>query len=249
MTKVINFINKKSSINLCQKIDIHKVNNEGFQVIRNFGINEESFINQIKKLSKNNLYFSKRMDSSIHKFQTLPFSENLSESPKSGDFHTDFMFQEAPPEFIVLCCLQPDPKYPLLGRNQIVRVLDLFSALHNTFKIPKTQLFKITLPFTINNKTHWEPLFSRDHRNNIIMKCHLSFLDKQKCFHLIHSIPLHALLENLCMQYATNLVLNTGDILVISNKYALHKRTECSVHFDETGKIKSREMISIRFNT
>ncbi|MBL4898945.1 MAG: TauD/TfdA family dioxygenase [Colwellia sp.] len=250
MTNVtsISGVGSSKKIDLIRKIDLNRVDESGYQLIKNFGIDETEFKQQIKDLSNNKLYYSERMNTDHHKFKILPFSDNFSEQVENGKFHTDFMFQDQSPSYIALLCLHPDPHFPLMGRNQIVKVIDLYKALNTVFSINVKDLLSIELPFTISDKTYWKPLFYKDSNMNVCMKLHLSLLDKKKCSFMVNGFPFHAILDSLCNQLAKNIVLDKGDALIISNKIALHKRTECSIQFDDLGGFISREMLTVRFD-
>ena len=222
----------------------NKLQSDNFFIIKNFGTSTNDFILLNLILSKK-LYFSKRMNIYLHNFKTKIKTLELSEELESGGFHTDFSFQDIVPDFISLQCLETDPKYPYLGRNYIVNAIDIFNVLLKKFNLTKKYLLEISLPYTFGNKTIWlKPFYMIN--NKIEMKIHIKYVDtsKLKKEHYIENISLVELINQISLNLATDIVLDKGDILILSNKFLLHKRGECSIDLIDN---KSRELNSMRF--
>ena len=222
----------------------NKLQSDNFFIIKNFGTSTNDFILLNFILSKK-LYFSKRMNIYLHNFKTKIKTLELSEELESGGFHTDFSFQDIVPDFISLQCLETDPKYPYLGRNYIVNAIDIFNVLLKKFNLTKKYLLEISLPYTFGNKTIWlKPFYMIN--NKIEMKIHIKYVDtsKLKKEHYIENISLVELINQISLNLATDIVLDKGDILILSNKFLLHKRGECSIDLIDN---KSRELNSMRF--
>ncbi len=222
-----------------------ELQSNNFFIIKNFGTSTNNFVLLNFLLSKK-LYFSKRMSIYLHNFKTKINTLELSEELVSGGFHTDFAFQDVVPDFISLQCLETDPKYPYLGRNYIVNATDIFNILLKKFNLTKKYLLQISLPYTFGNKTIWLKPFYIITNNRIEMKIHIKYVDtsKLKKEHYIENISLVELINQISLNLATDIVLDKGDILIISNKFLLHKRGECSINLIEN---KSRELNSMRF--
>jgi hypothetical protein len=234
-------------------IQIKKILYESnFLVIKNFGINTDQFI-RLNLLISKNLYFSQRMGSYLHSFKIEFYSKNLSECANSGQFHTDFSFQKDRPNYIALQCIDTDPKYPFLGRNYIVNTKDIFYALLNQFHQSEQALFNLSLPYSFGDKVIWINPFYRDKKGEIAMRIHLSLVDASllKVEHYINGIPITVIIENIALNKSTDFVLDQGDVLILSNKYLLHKRGECSINIQSSinnnNFCMSRKMNSIRF--
>jgi hypothetical protein len=101
-------------------VDFAQIDLDGYQLVRGFGLDTTRLESELCRVSGGKLFFSARLGRFVHKFRVLPHSDNLSEQAACGGYHTDFMFQSRPPEFVALLCLNPDPKHPVYGRNQVV---------------------------------------------------------------------------------------------------------------------------------
>lgn len=222
----------------------NKLQSDNFFIIKKFGTNTKDFI-LLNFLLSEKLYFSKRMNIYLHNFKTKIKTLELSEELASGGFHTDFSFQDIVPDFISLQCLEADPKYPYLGRNYIVNAIDIFNMLLNKFNLTEKYLLEISLPYTFSKKTIWlKPFYIIN--NRIEMKIHIKYVDTSqlKKEHYIGNVSLVELINQISLSLSVDIVLNKGDILILSNRFLLHKRGECSIDLINN---KSRELNSMRF--
>lgn len=222
-------------------------------IIKNFGTDVEQFKQLNRSISKQ-LYFSERMGSYVHSYKTELYSENLSESAKPGEFHTDFSFQENPPHYISLQCVMPDPKHPFLGRNYVVCVNTIVEVLVQRFHQSIKALLNLSLPYSFGDKIIWINPFYQDSNGKITMKIHLSLVDVSllRAEHYINDIPITLIIAHIALERSNDFVLNQGDVLILSNKYLLHKRGECSISFkssaiEKNQLYKSRQINSMRF--
>lgn len=227
---------------------------DNFLIIKKFGTDIEAFRNLNTSISKE-IYLSKRMGCSLHSFKTEIYSEDLSECAKSGDFHTDFAFQKDTPKYISLQCVSPDPKYPFLGRNYIVSVKSIVDSLVQQFHQREQDLLKLSLPYSFAEKVIWLKPFYKDKHGAMAMKIHLALVDESllKAVHYINNIPITTILRQIALSYSHDFVLDKGDVLIISNKYVLHKRGECSINIKHNLNSKhvfysGRTMNSMRFS-
>lgn len=222
----------------------NKLQLDNFFILKKFGTNTKDFI-LLNFLLSEKLYFSKRMNIYLHNFKTKIKTLELSEELASGGFHTDFSFQDVVPDSISLQCLETDPKYPYLGRNYIVHAIDIFNILLKNFNLTKKYLLQISLPYTFGSKTIWlKPFYMIN--NKVEMKIHIKYVDtsKLKKEHYIDNISLVELINQISLNLATDIVLDKGDVLILSNRFILHKRGECSIDLINN---KCREMNSMRF--
>ena len=232
------------SLNNFKQLIIDKLMINNYIIIKNFGVDVKKFIILNLLLAKK-IYFSNRMNCYLHNFICKINSEELSEELESGGFHTDFLFQNNIPDFISLNCINKDPKYPYLGRNYIIDVNKIFKILVTNFNLTEDYLFNISFPYTFGDKTIWIRPFKKID-NKLEMTIHLKIIDKLKLTkeHLINGIFLNDIINHISLSEGENLVLDSGDVIIMSNKFLLHKRGECSIDLINE---KSREINSIRF--
>ena len=234
------------------KIDVQSIQNQGYQVIRDFGTNVIEFEQVFNRISNEQLYYSPRVGGICHQYSVEIDSNNFSEQMRTGGFHTDFMFQDKPPEYIGLLCLETDPKHPIYGRNQIVSMSALLERLSSGFGLSVDDILQRHLPYRFaNGQCFSVPLL---HRSNgqLQFKFHQHLITddmygdkfKEKVIET-YMTQLHAAM----IDVAEDICLDAGDLLVLSNHHALHRRGECSVSFNADNKTwRSRKMASIRFN-
>lgn len=230
------------------RVDFSKIRRDGFQIIRGFGTDLVHLEYELSSISGGKLFYSDRIGSFVHQFRVLPYSENLSEQPTCGGYHTDFMFQARPPEFVALLCLHPDPRHPLFGRNQVVPLHAFVERLNTIFGVSETDLMTIGVDYTFTGKLPISVPILNQLDGKSILKLHTTLMADGK-FSAFDNLPLKAAIEAVCGEIAENLVLDRGDLLIISNHSALHRRSECTLTFDSTcNSFRSREMATIRFD-
>lgn len=247
------FSSKPSSQSqIITQIDAQMIRSCGYQVIRNFGTNVMEFERVFDCISNNQLFYSDRIGSVCHQYSVEVNSSNFSQQMRTGGFHTDFMFQEHPPEFIALLCLETDPKHPIYGRNQIISISALLERLNTGFGLSIEDLMSRPLPYHFANGHHFSiPLL---HKNNghFQLRFHQYLVTDSMQDNTVRDKAVDTYLEQLhaaMIDGSEDVCLNAGDVLLISNHHALHRRGECSVSFDSDKKVwRSRSMASIRFN-
>lgn len=229
-------------------IDFSKIQHEGYQIIRGFGVDTVRFESELNRISGGKLFFSTRIGCFVHEFRVLPYSDNLSEQANSGGFHTDFMFQTRPPEFIALLCLNPDPKHPIYGRNQVVHRDSFLERMSAVYSIEKTDLLGYEIEYQFPNRASIRQTALQLIDDDLIFKLHTSLMPTGKIDEF-GNVPLKAAIEAVCGDIAQDIVLDRGDLLIVSNHIALHRRTECTLAFNLIdGSFRSREMATIRFD-
>lgn len=237
--------NKKIDIFIKNLHDL--LDNNHFLILKNFGTNLNNFLILNFLLSKK-IYFSTRMDTALHTFYLKLQPDELSENLTTYGFHTDFMFQEIIPDFVSLQCLKRDPKYPFLGRNYIVGSEKLFLVLVNKFFLTEEYLLNLKLPYTFAENTIWVNIFSKDN-GKIFIKIHFVYIDLTKLTkeHFIENVSIVELINQVALNLSTDFVLDEGDIVIFSNKYAIHKRGESSLNIHSIDNYESRRLRSLRF--
>ena len=234
------------------QIDTQTIRDSGYQVIRSFGTSVDEFEQAFDNISRSQLYYSERIGSICHQYSVELSSDNFSQQMRTGGFHTDFMFQEQPPEYIALLCLQTDPKHPIYGRNQIVAMSALLECLNAGFGLSIEELLQRKLPYHFDNGQHFSVPLLHKINGHLQFKFHQHLVADGINENTIRNKTIATYLAQLhaaMIDVAEDICLDVGDLLVLSNHHALHRRGECSVSFDANNKIwLSRKMASIRFN-
>ncbi len=214
-------------------------------ILRNLIISDEDQLKfLVEHIFKKNIFRSERKNMpEIETFQVEPFLvptwKTLSETSKSGGFHTDFWLSERPPEFIMLHCIDADPKHPYYGRNQYVSASSIFykfKALFGQIELEKfihhdfKYLNNITAKFIDNQKT---------------IRYHESLIDPE----CKYSYELSVILREISLSECSDFVLNKNDIAIFNNINGLHRRGEASIKFSLTlCQYESRNLNTLRFN-
>ena len=241
---------KKNLTHTALKLDLCVLAEKGFQVVREYGTDLIQFEQDLDQVSGGQLFYSNRIGSICHRYSVLPESDNLSEKLSCGGFHTDFMFQIDPPEYIALLCLKADPRHPIYGRNQIVSWENFREKIYTLFGLTEDDLKQRQLPYDLPGHGKFKQALLYEFHGNNIFRFHELFLDSDLIQdHQVKGVSWQAALHAVFMDVAHDICLNRGDLLIVSNHHALHRRSECSIAYNETsGQWDSREMASIRFN-
>ncbi|PST95677.1 taurine catabolism dioxygenase TauD [Photobacterium iliopiscarium] len=234
------------------QIDTKVIRDYGYQVIRNFGTNVDELEQVFDLISNSQLYYSERIGSICHQYSVEVSSDNFSQQMRTGGFHTDFMFQEQPPEYIALLCLETDPKHPIYGRNQVVSMSALLERLSSGFCLSIEELLQRNIPYYFANGQHFPVPLLQKINGNLQFKFHQHLASDSTHESIIRNKELSIYLAQLhaaMIDVSEDICLDIGDLLVISNHHALHRRSECSVKFDSVNKVwRSRKMATLRFN-
>lgn len=222
---------------------------KGFQVIRRYGTDVFRFERDLDRVSGGQLYYSSRMGVLCHQYSVLPESNNFSEQMLCGGFHSDFMFQPHPPAYIALLCLQQDPRHPLYGRNQVVHIRSFLERMQQAFGLSEQDLKEYKLVYDLAERGRFEQPILEDLDGKTIFRFHELLLGKSQMPWGSAGMSVAGMLHAVMMDVTADVCLERGDLLVLSNHHALHRRGECSIEFEGvTGKWRAREMATIRFN-
>ncbi|MEG1627078.1 TauD/TfdA family dioxygenase [Pseudomonas sp.] len=247
---VVHWPREKKTRNSALQLDQCELAEKGFQLIRRYGTDVSRFERDLDRISGGQLYYSSRMGALCHQYSVLPESANFSEQMLCGGFHTDFMFQPHPPAYIALLCLQPDPRHPLYGRNQVVHVQSFLERMQQIFGVSEQDLKEYRLVYDLAERGRFEQPILEDLDGKLIFRFHERLLAKGQMQGISApdmSVP--AMLHAVMMDVTADICLDRGDLLILSNHYALHRRGECSIEFEGVaGKWHAREMATIRFN-
>lgn len=247
-------INKVSTLTPKRKVagaidvDLSQVEREGYQVIRGFGPDGVKLEAELSRVFGGKLFFSTRLGSFLHEFRVLPHSDNLSEQASCGGYHTDFMFQPRPPEFVALLCLRPDPKHPFYGRNQVVHRDAFLERMDSIYGITEGDLLRQDINYSFPGRPPISLPILRRLDNRLILSLHTSLMPEGR-LPAFGNLPLKSIVEAVCGEVAQDVILDRGDLLVVSNHTALHRRSECTLAFNAAdGSFTSREMATVRFD-
>lgn len=247
---VMSWPREKTTPNTALRLNQCELAENGFQVIRQYGIDVSRLERDLDRISGGQLYYSSRVGSICHQFSVLPESTNFSEQMRCGGFHTDFMFQQHPPAYIALLCLQPDPRHPLYGRNQVVHVRPFLERMKHIFGVDEQGLKEYRLLYDLAERGRFEQPILGHLDGKLIFRFHELLLAKEQARWVsAPDMSVAAMLHAVMMEVMVDICLDRGDLLILSNHNTLHRRGECSIEFaGVTGKWRAREMATIRFN-
>jgi hypothetical protein len=229
-------------------IDFAQIDRDGYQFVRGFGLDTKRLEAELCRVSGGKLFFSARLGSFVHEFRVLPYSDNLSEQPVCGGYHTDFMFQSRPPEFVALLCLRPDPKHPFYGRNQVVHRDAFLERMNSIYGVTEADLLERKIDYSFPGRAPISlPVLQRlDDR--LILTLHTSLMSTGN-LPAFGNRPLKMIIDAVCNEVAHDVILGRGDLLIVSNHAALHRRSECTLAFNAADRsFASREMATVRFD-
>lgn len=247
---VVRWPREKTTPNKALQLDQCELAENGFQLIRQYGIDVSRLERDLDQISGGQLYYSSRVGALCHQYSVLPESANFSEQMLGGGFHTDFMFQPNPPAYIALLCLQPDPRHPLYGRNQVVHVRPFLERMQQIFGVSEQELKEYRLLYDLAERGRFEQPILSDLDGKPIFRFHERLLAKGQMKGIsAPDMSVAAMLHAVMMEVMADICLDRGDLLILSNHNALHRRGECSIEFaGVAGKWHAREMATIRFN-
>lgn len=247
---LIQFNNLSKRLLTSSRFDRSKLKSDGYLVIRNYGVDTLELEAQLSEFSNGKLFFSKRIGGVCHEFTVLPSSVNLSEQMESGGFHTDFFFQQTPPEFVALLCLEPDPKFPLYGINQVVHMSRFLKKIKQVFGISTEDLLSKELLYDLPGYGRYKKQMVTKTKGQLRFNFHEKLLSEEQTW-LTPFTPLtiQEVLHCTLIDIAEDICLDKGDLLIVSNYEMLHRRSECSVKFNQaSNEWNSRKMATIRFS-
>lgn len=229
-------------------VDFSQIGRNGYQVVRGFGPDAVRLETELCRVSGGKLFFSARLGGYLHEFRVLPYSDNLSEQASCGGYHTDFMFQPRPPAFVALLCLHPDPKHPFYGRNQVVHRDAFLERMDSVYGITEAELLKLRIDYSFPGRTPISLPILQRLDDQLILTLHTSLMPSGKLA-AFDNLPLKAVIDAVCGEIAQDVVLDQGDLLIVSNHAALHRRSECTLAFNAAERsFISREMATVRFD-
>ncbi|WP_167282680.1 TauD/TfdA family dioxygenase [Paraburkholderia sp. Cy-641] len=169
----------------------------------------------------------------VKHFRMSPWTKALSHTLASGFFHTDLNTSEVPPAVTAMQCLDPDPGAPEYGQLRVARLQDLADRLWKTDEdAAKFLLYETVTMVNETSPSGWQGAMVAD---GLVRFHPESLLAAQK--HLgcnPASLPEHlAAIHQAALDVSAPINLEPGELLLVSNKRALHQRGACTVRFQE----------------
>lgn len=255
-SETVSQLNRFHNENQCslRRLVCKTLHKDAFFLATGYG-SEEIDLLKLVSIFSGNLYFSKRMNNYIYESKISPFSDinELPEFLDYGFYHTDFSTAEwdVIPKYVAIQCIQTDPKYPHYGMNHYSNVKEIFNRLETIHPGITEHCLNMEIPFRFSCGTVKRIKFlHQDNSNNISIRLHLFFVaeDLFSEYHYVDGKPINRLINAMATEISKDVVLNKGDIMILSNKTFLHKRGECSIKFsDSFDSYESRATRTIRF--
>jgi hypothetical protein len=168
----------------------------------------------------------------IKHFTMSPWTTALSHMLGDGVFHTDLNTAERPPAATVMQCIRPDPAAPRYGQLRVLRLSDLLDALRHRGETKALRLLTQDHVSMVNDATPgcWSGSITDGHE----IRFHPETLraaqrrygnnpaDLDECLDSIHETALSV---------SAPIDLASGEMLLVSNRRALHHRNACTVRF------------------
>lgn len=146
-------------------------------------------------------------------------------------------------------CVEPDPKHPFYSRNQVVLVSLVLSRLEELIPEITPILLDISLPHRVKNRMVWIKLL-HPCDDKLMIRLHPKYVaeDALESRHYVGNVAIHHLISDVAQSIADDFVLDSDDILVVSNKFCLHRRGEATVTFEkDLSQWKGRKVNTLRF--
>ena len=173
-----------------------------------------------------------RDDQIVKHFRMSPWTTELSHTTREGEFHTDLNTEESPPSVTAMQCLDPDPGAPRFGATRVSRLADLLAFLEESGDAEALG-FLTREPVSMLNDhstSGWSGLAVeggtiRYHPETLRAAARRAGRPADELEDRIARVARAAL------AVSEPFFLGRGDVLLISNRRALHYRGECSVVF------------------
>ena len=183
-------------------------------------------------------------------FKMSPWTKELAHTTYAGEFHTDLNTETHPPEITAIQCLDPDPGSPHFGILYIASISNLLKSLKNS-NSQKALHFLMEKNVTMlseRSSSSWSGRLVKEGK----VRYHPETLRSAvKRFDI--SIPnlesIICKIEKFALSVSTPLDLHRGDIVLVSNTKALHRRGESSVIFKKfPTEFESRKIAILHAN-
>jgi alpha-ketoglutarate-dependent taurine dioxygenase len=165
-------------------------------------------------------------------FRMSPWTTALSHTLADGSFHTDINTAAQPPAATLMQCLTPDPDAPKHGQLRVARFVDVLEAVRRSGTESAWRLLTDQRVVMVNDASagHWAgKVLDGD-----TVRFHPETLRAGRRRLGENPEDLEASLRNIhdaALSVSQPIDLQNGDLLLVSNRRALHQRGPCTVRF------------------
>ena len=168
----------------------------------------------------------------VKHFKMSPWTTELSHTTREGEFHTDLNTESFPPAITAMQCLDPDPGAPNYGISRVARLVDLLRFLEKS-EDNETLAFLTNESVTMLND-HSSSSWSGCMVDGQVIRYHPETLRAaaRRQGHAESALDDRiARVGKAAFAVSQPLIMDRGDVLLLSNHRTLHFRGECSVLF------------------
>jgi hypothetical protein len=168
----------------------------------------------------------------VKHFKMSPWTTALSHTLAEGTFHTDVNTATEPPAATITQCITRDPDAPNHGQLRVSRFHDLLTSLRSHDRSAAFRFLTSELVVMVNDasSTHWS---GRIYDGSAV-RFHPATLRAAQRRYGSNPPDLDDLLQDIheaALSVSRPIDLAEGDLLVVSNRRALHQRGACTVRF------------------
>ena len=212
-------------------------------IIRGLPIVGEGTTTLLLALVLGSEFKSYRSDKIVKYFKTSPWTTELSQSLREGDFHTDLSTSLSPPRVTLIHCREPDPT-PGCGILRIVRVPDLLAELRRKGADKALELLLTDTVEMVDERA--EGAWSGIMASESTIRFHPATLKaaSRRGFEFSNNLEQQlSVIREAALAKSAPIELQSGDALLVSNSRALHYRGECTVQYSDFPRhFKTREI-------
>lgn len=182
----------------------------------------------------------------VKHFRMSPWTTALSHTTATGTFHTDINTADTPPAATMMQCLDPDPDAPRQGQLRVALVGNLLDELESNGE-------KDALRFLMEDRVTMLNETSPDGWSGKILddggiRFHAESLRAAQRRYGSNPTDMESCLtaiNNAALAVSTPINLASGEILIVSNRRALHQRGACSVRFREYPRVFDSRRVAV----
>jgi hypothetical protein len=168
----------------------------------------------------------------IKHFRMSPWTTELSHTMHEGEFHTDLNTEPCPPAITAMQCLDPDPGAPKYGITRVARLRDLLTFLEKSENNPALDFLTKESVTMLND--HSSSSWSGRVVDGKMIRYHPATLRAAARRRGDADGGLEDRITEVAkaaFAVSEPLIMERGDILLLSNHRTLHYRSECSAVF------------------
>jgi hypothetical protein len=182
----------------------------------------------------------------VKQFRMSPWTTALSHTLAEGHFHTDVNTNVCPPVATVMQCLEPDPAAPEYGQLRVARLIDLLAALRHAGAEAAGRLLTTDEVVMVDESAPggWSGRITdgrtiRFHPRTLVAG-HVRYGTNPA-----HMEEYLAAIHEAALSVSVPIDLRQGDLLVVSNRRALHQRSACTVRFREFPRVFDARSVAV----